>query len=87
MSTASEITFQYDVGDKKDRYGRTLGYVFVDGMLVQEILVREGLARVAYVKEPNTMYLAQLKEAEAQAKSEQVGIWSIPGYVTNKGFK
>lgn len=87
LSTASEITFQYDVGDKKDPYGRTLGYVFVDGTLVQEILVREGLACVAYVKEPNTMYLTQLKKAEAQAKSEQVGIWSIPGYVTNKGFK
>ncbi|MGH2242452.1 thermonuclease family protein, partial [Enterococcus faecalis] len=54
LSTASEITFEYDKGDRTDRYGRRLGYIFVDGMLLQETLVREGLARVAYVKKPNT---------------------------------
>lgn len=60
LSTAAEITFEYDQGDKKDRYGRALGYIFVDGTLLQKTLVREGLARVAYVKEPNTKYLLEL---------------------------
>ncbi|EIT1921466.1 thermonuclease family protein [Enterococcus faecalis] len=87
LSTASEITFEYDKGDRTDRYGRTLGYIFVDGMLLQETLVREGLARVAYVKEPNTKYLLELEEAQEKAKNESLGIWSIPGYVTDKGFK
>ncbi|EJU93056.1 thermonuclease family protein [Enterococcus faecalis 599] len=87
LSTASEITFEYDKGDRTDRYGRTLGYIFVDGMLLQETLVREGLARVAYVKEPNTKHLSELEQAQEQAKSESLGIWSIPGYVTDKGFK
>ncbi len=87
FSTASEITFEYDKGDRTDRYGRTLGYIFVDGILLQETLVREGLARVAYVKEPNTKYLSELEQAQEQAKSESLGIWSISGYVTDKGFK
>lgn len=87
LSTASEITFEYDKGDRTDRYGRTLGYIFVDGMLLQETLVREGLARVAYVKEPNTKYLLELEEAQEKAKNESLGIWSIPGYVTERGFK
>ncbi|NSP41732.1 thermonuclease family protein [Enterococcus faecalis] len=87
LSTATEITFEYDKGDKTDRYGRALGYIFVDGVLLQETLVREGLARVAYVKEPNTKHLSELEQAQEQAKSESLGIWSIPGYVTDKGFK
>ncbi|WP_347045310.1 thermonuclease family protein [Blautia wexlerae] len=56
-------------------------------MLLQETLVREGLARVAYVKEPNTKYLLELEEAQEKAKNESLGIWSIPGYVTERGFK
>ncbi|EOF21859.1 thermonuclease, partial [Enterococcus faecalis EnGen0087] len=42
LSTASEITFEYDKGDKTDRYGRALGYIFVDGTLLQKTLVSEG---------------------------------------------
>lgn len=87
LSTASEITFEYDKGDRADHYGRVLGYVFIDGTLLQETLVKEGLARVAYVKESNTKYLTELEQAQEQAKKESLGIWSIPDYVTNKGFK
>ncbi|MGH1789533.1 thermonuclease family protein [Enterococcus faecalis] len=87
LFTASEITFEYDSGDKTDRYGRVLGYIFVDGTLLQKTLVSEGLARVAYVKEPNTKYLLELEEAQEKAKNESLGIWSIPGYVTERGYK
>ncbi|EPH71383.1 thermonuclease family protein [Enterococcus faecalis] len=87
LSTASEITFEYDSGNKIDRYGRVLGYIFVDGTLLQKTLVSEGLARVAYVKEPNTKYLLELEEAQEKAKNESLGIWSIPGYVTERGYK
>lgn len=47
----------------------------------------EGLARVAYVKEPNTKYLEELEKAQEQAKSQLIGIWSIQGYVTERGFQ
>ncbi|EGO7566487.1 thermonuclease family protein [Enterococcus faecalis] len=86
LSTASKITFKYDEGDKTDRYGRALGYIFIDGTLLQKTLVREGLARVAYVKEPSTKYLEELEKEQEQAKNQLIGIWSIPGYVTQRGF-
>lgn len=47
----------------------------------------ESLARVAYVKEPNTKYLLELEEEQEKAKNKSVGIWSIPGYVIERGYK
>lgn len=94
LETATTIEIMFDKGDKKEntdtmkvaREPRLLVYVFVDGELIEDILVREGLARIAYVKEPNTLFLDQLIESETYAKAEKVGIWSIEGYVTNEGF-
>lgn len=69
-----------------DNYDRLLAYVFVDGQLYEEMIVREGLARIAYVYEPDTKYMDQLEEAENYAKKNKLGIWSISGYVTDKGY-
>lgn len=71
---------------EKDKYGRTLGYVFVDGVNFNELILENGYARVAYVHEPNTKYLKEFKQAEIRAKESKINIWSIPGYVTSKGF-
>ncbi|MFD2388882.1 thermonuclease family protein [Enterococcus rivorum] len=90
LENASVIEIMFDRGDQKektiDRKPRTLVYVFVDGKLVQDILVREGLARIAYVSESNTTYLEQLTASENIARSQGVGIWSLKGYVTERGF-
>nr|WP_281250291.1 thermonuclease family protein [Virgibacillus proomii] len=40
---------EFDVGELKDKYGRLLAYVYVDGKSVQETLLKEGLPRVAYI--------------------------------------
>lgn len=71
---------------EKDIYDRTLGFVFVDGINFNQLIVEEGYARVAYTDQPNTKYLDQLKEAEKRAKTKKLNIWSIEGYVTNNGF-
>lgn len=39
---------------EKDKYGRTLGYIFVDGVNFNQHMIEKGYARVAYVYEPNT---------------------------------
>lgn len=70
----------------KDKYGRTLGYIFVDGVNFNELMVSKGYARVAYVFEPNTKYLSDLKKAEKRARDRGLNIWSIDGYVTENGF-
>lgn len=86
LETAQIIEIMFDNGDRTDHYNRALCYVYVDGVLLQNILVSEGLARVAYVSEPNTSKLAEIKENERLARTENNGIWSIPNYVTEKGF-
>ena len=87
LENASVIEIMFDNGNEKDTYDRFLVYVFVDGELIQDILVREGLARVAYVHEPSTTYLQQLEQSQAHAKQQKIGIWSIAGYVTDRGFQ
>ena len=56
-----------------DRYGRLLRYVFVDGMLVNAQLVKEGLANV--YMESGLKYEDELHEAEYYAKLNALGIW------------
>ncbi len=87
LETASVIEIMLDKGNEKDKYDRVLAYVFIDGELLQNILVREGLARVAYVHEPSTTYLQQLEQSQEQAKQQEIGIWSIAGYVKDRGFQ
>ncbi|PMB85156.1 hypothetical protein CJ206_00310 [Dolosicoccus paucivorans] len=64
-----------NIGQKSDKYGRDLVYVWVDKQLVQSTLVSEGLAKVAYVSPPNTRYLDILEANQEQAQSNNLGIW------------
>lgn len=70
---------------ERDKYGRLLGYLYVDGTSIQEELLREGLARVAYVYN-DKKYLDRYLQLEKEAKLSKKGIWSIEGYVTEKGY-
>ena len=78
LSNASVIEVEHDIGEKVDKYDRHLAYIWADGVMVNEVLVREGLAQVNYVYPPNTRHLDRLKEAERLAKEEGLGIWSLP---------
>ena len=66
--------------------GRLLAYVYIDGQSLQQKLVEEGLARVAYIYPPNTKHLDPFKEVEKKVQQAGIGIWSIEDYVTNRGF-
>ncbi|WP_243721429.1 thermonuclease family protein [Macrococcus bovicus] len=77
LSSANKIEVEYDIGEKQDRYQRQLAYIYADGKMINEILAREGLAQVTYIYPPNTRHLDKLKAAEAKAKSEKIGIWSL----------
>ncbi|CAI6263278.1 thermonuclease family protein [Bacillus sp. PS194] len=83
---SGKLQLEFDKGDRRDKYGRLLAYVYVDGKSVQETLLKEGLARVAYVYEPNTKYIDQFKKDEQEAKTEKLSIWSKNEYVTDRGF-
>jgi len=58
--------------ETKDRYGRTVGIVFVDGQNINYELVRQGMAWV-YRKYTNDEILYEL---EAQAKTKKTGLWA-----------
>lgn len=76
-----------EIGEnKRDRYDRLLAHVYKDEMNLNLKLVEEGLARVAFIYEPNTKYLEEFKEMESKAKEDERGVWSIEGYVTEDGF-
>lgn len=76
-------------GPLQDNYDRYLGYLwYQDGnemkMYNAEIL-REGLARVAYIKE-GVRHLDVLYDAQYEAEDKGLNVWSIDGYVTKYGF-
>lgn len=80
------LAMELEQGNTRDTYGRLLAYVFVDGKSVQETLLREGFARVAYIMNPPYKYLTQYLTDESLAKSKRMYIWSRTGFVTNWGF-
>ncbi|WP_223593611.1 thermonuclease family protein [Neobacillus bataviensis] len=80
------LTMELEQGNFRDAYGRLLAYVYVDGKSVQETLLKEGYARVAYVINPPYKFLAKYKDEERLAKSSKINIWSHPNYVTKWGF-
>ena len=48
------VTLEYDQ-ELKDQYGRTLAYVYADGVMVQDVLLMAGMAKTLTM-EPNTRY-------------------------------
>lgn len=79
LENAEIIEIEYDKGDRTDRYERDLAYIFVDGELLQGILVEEGLAVVDYVYPPNDKYVDLLLMLEDKAKQANNGVWSLDG--------
>lgn len=81
-----EVRVELDVSER-DKYGRLLAYIWIDGKMFNEMLLEEGLARVAYVYAPNTKYVDQFYEIQKKAQKQGVGIWSIENYATEEGFQ
>ncbi|GGH84518.1 micrococcal nuclease [Pullulanibacillus pueri] len=81
-----KVTLELAVNGERDAYGRRLAYVFVDGKSLEEQLLRRGLARLAYVYEPNTNHLQAYKKAEDYARKRKLNIWSTKGYAESDGF-
>jgi endonuclease YncB( thermonuclease family) len=65
--------------DKTDRYGRAVCRVTVDGVDVGLEQVRRGLAwhYLKYAHEQSPSARATYAQAEAQAKRERSGLWSV----------
>lgn len=73
LVVGKKIRLEFDK-ERYDPYGRTLAYVFVDDVLVNEELVRKGFAR-AYIINPNDKYADRIIKAQEEAKLGRKGIW------------
>ena len=69
-----QVTLRLD-RRRLDQHQRVLAYVYVDGRMVNTELVRAGLARTDVYPGDSQSIARILNKAEAEAKSNRVGIW------------
>ena len=76
LTNAKTIEIEYDdSSDKLDKYDRHLVWVFVDGKLLQDLIIKEGLADVAYLY-GDYQYTDILKNSLKEAKNNKINMWS-----------
>ena len=81
-----KVYLEFDVS-YRDKYKRLLAYIYTeDGVSIQEELLKNGLARVAYIYDPNTKHVDWFKDVQKTAQKSAIGIWSVEDYVTNRGY-
>lgn len=91
LNEGSTVYIEYDNGSKTDKYNRHLGYLWFysnetsSWEMFNEDIISKGYARVGYVYSQKR-HLDRLNSAQDKAKSQELNIWSVPGYVTDKGF-
>lgn len=72
-----ELRLEYDA-ERRDRYGRLLAYVHAGDVMVNEEMIRAGLALPLPVK-PNTAHAKRFRRAEAEARAARRGFWAEGG--------
>lgn len=80
-AAGSRVRVAFD-GDQVDRYGRNLGMIYLqmpgDELLLNELLIREGLARATLQYRFSKGAKERFRQAEEEARSQKKGIWSLP---------
>lgn len=76
LTNANKIEVEYDENsDKIDKYGRSLAWIWVDGVLLEQSLINIGYAQVAYIY-GNYKYINDLCLEQEIAIENKKGIWS-----------
>ena len=76
LENGDKIELEYDSNSsEKDKYGRVLAWIWIDDSLLQEELVKNGLART-YMLQDNYRYAGRLQLAEEEAKNNHINIWN-----------
>ncbi len=73
------VTLEYDQ-ELNDQYGRTLAYVFVDNVMLEDVLLTMGMARTLTM-EPNIRYQHHFEMAEKDARDSGSGFWGTGFFV------
>jgi len=70
---SQQVELEFDV-QERDKYGRLLAYVWLNGQLFNEILVKEGYAKVSTYP-PNVKYVDKFTVAQKEAREQGRGLW------------
>ena len=71
--TGKKVALEFDV-EKRDKYGRLLAYVYLDGQMYNKILLEKGYAKIATYP-PNVKYVDDFTKIQKQAREDKQGLW------------
>jgi micrococcal nuclease len=71
--TGRRVRLEFDV-ERRDRYGRLLAYVILDGERYEDDLLRRGLARLLVIA-PNGSHARVMLSEELAARRARRGLW------------
>lgn len=81
-----QVQVRYD-RNKTDRYGRTLGYIYIGEWCLNEELIRAGFSECITQYPFDKGMKARFLNAEAEARRARRGIWSSPDAMRLAGSK
>jgi micrococcal nuclease len=74
LLTVGEVRLVFDE-EQRDQYGRLLAYVYAEGRMLNEELLRNGYATTLEIS-PNTAHADRFADLEAQARDSSRGLWA-----------
>lgn len=77
FTRSGRVRLEFD-GERRDRYGRLLAFVWVDDRMLNEELLRAGLARFEGRYDYSDAKKRRFRAAQDEARRAQRGIWSGP---------
>lgn len=73
LALGKEINLEFDV-QTKDRYGRTLAYVYAGDIFINLEIIKNGLAVLETIQ-PNVKYQDKFVKTQIEARNKCLGIW------------
>jgi micrococcal nuclease len=75
LTNSNDIVLELDANsDDYDRYNRMLAWIFVDDILLQDDIIKNGYGKVAYIY-GEYKYTNKLYDSQMYAKENKLGIW------------
>ena len=76
LQQADTISIELDPkSDSRDKYERIIAWVYVDEILLKELIVKDGYGKVHYIYD-DYLYVNKLRSLESKAKQVKKGIWN-----------
>lgn len=74
-----KVTIEVCTDERRDAYGRILGWVYTDGTDAGAILLKEGLARTLFIPPCGLKKAEEFRRYEKEARAKGVGLWGVKG--------